>query len=289
MVSNSKMSLMHVYQTTNSTFFLEQIQHPLERDEAANQLMLGTCLRLAANPSGKSPASVMIWVEDDQGLTSAALMTPNNSLLLYCEPLQKISSLNLIIQSLGSTPVKRVLGKNHVVEAFSGLWKNRHGGIVQMNRQERIYKLTEVKGTSFTAGYMRLAVPSDADQLVEWASAFDQEVLGGRDVKFVESRILKMIREGNLFVWEDNLVTTMAAKTRPTHHGTGVSLLYTPPILRGRGYASALVSTLSQQLLRDGYQFCVTSSDLSNPIPNHVFQKIGYRPVCDVEEIQLIG
>ena len=155
-----------------------------------------------------------------------------------------------------------------------------------MNRQERIYKLTDSKVTPFTAGYLRMASPSDADQLVEWASAFDQEVLGGRDAKFVESRTLKNIQQGNLFVWEDNLVTTMAAKTHPTRHGIGVSQLYTPPTLRGRGYASALVSTLSQQLLRDGYQFCVTSSDLSNPIPNHIFQKIGYSPVCDVEEIQ---
>ena len=91
------MSLMQVFQTTNISFFLEQVQRPLERDEAANYLMLGTCRRLSANLPGKSPAPVMIWVEDNQGLTAAALMTSNNSLLLYCEPLQKISSLNLII------------------------------------------------------------------------------------------------------------------------------------------------------------------------------------------------
>jgi len=63
-----------------------------------------------------------------------------------------------------------------------------------------------------------------------------------------------------------------------------VSLVYTPPERRNRGYASALVAALSQHLLDAGWQFCVLFTDLANPISNSIYQRIGYRPVSDFDE-----
>ena len=73
-------------------------------------------------------------------------------------------------------------------------------------------------------------------------------------------------------------------KTRPTRHGISVSLVYTPPELRGRGYATACVGELSRKLLGAGREFCALFADLANPISNHIYERIGYRPVCDYEE-----
>ncbi len=67
-------------------------------------------------------------------------------------------------------------------------------------------------------------------------------------------------------------------------HGIVVSLVYTPRALRGRGYASACVAALSQQLLDAGWQFCALFTDLANPTSNDIYQRIGYRPVCDFNE-----
>ena len=76
----------------------------------------------------------------------------------------------------------------------------------------------------------------------------------------------------------------MTARSRPTHHGIAVNAVYTPPEQRGRGYATAAVATLSQQLLYEGYDFCCLFTDLSNPTSNRIYQRIGYRPVCDFNE-----
>jgi len=76
----------------------------------------------------------------------------------------------------------------------------------------------------------------------------------------------------------------MAAKTRPTTNGTCINLVYTPPELRGRGYASACVAALSQRLLDSGYMFCCLFTDLSNPTSNHLYQRLGYTPVADFNE-----
>lgn len=63
-----------------------------------------------------------------------------------------------------------------------------------------------------------------------------------------------------------------------------VSLVYTPPELRGHGYASRCVAALSQLLLESGWEYSSLFTDLSNPISNSIYQKIGYRPVCDFND-----
>ena len=76
----------------------------------------------------------------------------------------------------------------------------------------------------------------------------------------------------------------MAGQGPHSSHGITVNLVYTPPELRGRGYASACVAALSQQLLDAGWEFCTLYTDLANPTSNSIYQRIGYRPVCDSNE-----
>ena len=73
----------------------------------------------------------------------------------------------------------------------------------------------------------------------------------------------------------------MAAVGGPTPNGDRISWVYTPPALRGRGYASACVAALSQRLLDSGRRFCFLYTDLANPTANKLYQRIGYRQVID--------
>ena len=112
---------------------------------------------------------------------------------------------------------------------------------------------------------------------------FDAKLSGSA----VEARELaeRRINSGDLFIWEDEgRPVSMAAKNRPSSHGITVSLVYTPRDLRNRGYASACVAALSQQLLDAGWEFCTLYTDLANPTSNSIYQRIGYQPVCDSNE-----
>ena len=93
------------------------------------------------------------------------------------------------------------------------------------------------------------------------------------------------VEDRDLFLWEvAGQPVSMAAKTRRTTHGITVSWVYTPSEHRRRGYASACVAALSEQLLDAGWEFCTLFTDLANPISNSIYQKIGYRPVADFDE-----
>lgn len=76
----------------------------------------------------------------------------------------------------------------------------------------------------------------------------------------------------------------MAGVSGRTPSGARVGAVYTPPDRRRRGYASALVATLSQAQLDAGARFCFLFTDLANPTSNKIYQDIGYEPVCDVDE-----
>jgi predicted GNAT family acetyltransferase len=67
-----------------------------------------------------------------------------------------------------------------------------------------------------------------------------------------------------------------------TPSGIRIGPVYTPPELRGRGYASALVAELTRRLIAGGRQFCFLFTDLANPTSNSIYQRVGYRPVTDV-------
>jgi uncharacterized protein len=61
--------------------------------------------------------------------------------------------------------------------------------------------------------------------------------------------------------------------------------VYTPPELRGRGYATSLAAEVSRRRLAAGRRFCFLYTDLANPTSNAIYERIGYRRVCESAEI----
>jgi hypothetical protein len=68
-----------------------------------------------------------------------------------------------------------------------------------------------------------------------------------------------------------------------------VGLVYTPPALRGRGYATSCVAELSRSLLEEGFRWCCLFTDLANPVSNSVYLRIGYRRIEDFAEYRFQG
>jgi hypothetical protein len=155
---------------------------------------------------------------------------------------------------------------------------------------QRIYELKSVAPEMRTAapGAMRPAIRQDAERFHQWVVAFEIDAFGEQHSE--QERIHKMFsdRWRDVFFWDHaGQTVSMCIRSRPTAHGITVGLVYTPPELRKRGYATALVANLSQHLLESGYQFCTLYTDLANPTSNAIYQHIGYRPVADVDKYTL--
>jgi len=175
-----------------------------------------------------------------------------------------------------------VLGPPDLAEAFARAWVALRGEAFRPGTDQRLYRLDVVTPL---AGPGRLrSVRSDESALVAaWVEEFARDV----HARFGpgEERIAGWIERGHVFVWEDGGVpVSMAAAHGRTPSGVRIGYVYTPPDLRRRGYAGALVATLSQRLLDSGMDFCVLYADLSNSTTNALYQRMGYRPVSDVRD-----
>jgi predicted GNAT family acetyltransferase len=80
------------------------------------------------------------------------------------------------------------------------------------------------------------------------------------------------VAAGLAWLWDDG-GTTVAGASR-------IGPVYTPPAMRGRGYAGALTAHVSRMVLDEGALACLYT-DLANPTSNRLYAAIAYEPVAD--------
>ncbi len=282
--------------------FLAVARQPLELNEAANSLIVGVAGRVAEDPDHYRTTPYLATVTDDRGMVAAAVRTPPFRVIVYSALGTDPRPLNLILDDLiaftaetaadeNAGSIAGVTGHSDTALAFASAWSERTGRTFKRVMNERIYELRQVNPPTNVPGHLRPARDEELDLLAGWIEGFcrDAGVSTGMSAgpKAVARRYLD---GGGVFFWEhEGQPVAMAARSRNSSRGIAVSLVYTPPQLRGRGYASACVAALSQQLLDAGWEFCTLYTDLANPTSNSIYQRIGYRPVCDADEYDFEG
>ncbi|MBD3257380.1 GNAT family N-acetyltransferase [candidate division GN15 bacterium] len=233
---------------------------------------------------------MLATVVDAGKLILAALMTPPHKLQLTLFDAGSSAAIELLAGELhrNGWQVPGVMGEEAAAKTFAEHWSSLTGVVAHRGMRQRIYELREVNPIHYPEGDIRPAPPDDLDLVIKWSHAFHTDCFGDTEhPELDDSQTAGMVEKGNLFLWVDSEPVSMAALTRPTAHGISVSFVYTPPALRGRGYASAVVARLSQRCLDSGREFCSLFTDLSNSTSNSIYQRIGYNPVADVTELIL--
>jgi predicted GNAT family acetyltransferase len=266
--------------------FLESTRAELESNEAANSLMLGLCERLVAHPERFKAAPCLETVSDGQGLVLAALMTPPHKLVVYGHRGDLREGARVLVRSLlrGGWEVPGALGSGGAAAVVAEAWAEGTGSRYSPEQRLCVYELREVVVPVPEQGRLRPATEEDLDLVAGWRYGFHHEIFGRTDIEQARQAAQARVQAGDIFLWDDGRAVSMAMKNRPTRHGISVSLVYTPPELRGRGYATSCVGELSRLLLGAGWAFCALFADLANPTSNWIYERIGYRPVCDYEE-----
>jgi GNAT superfamily N-acetyltransferase len=182
-----------------------------------------------------------------------------------------------------------VMGRRGLVEPFCAAWSRLSGRPVTPSMQERIHRLVAVRPQPAVPGRMRRAELPDRELLVAWMQGFaaDTGIIETRIPGWAGTEIGLRLGRGSLFLWEDGEPVSMAGR-RATGNGVArIGPVYTPPTARRRGYAGALVAQLSQRMLDEGCHTCCLFTDVRNPTSNHVYAKVGYEPIADVEDVLL--
>ncbi|MEU9279019.1 GNAT family N-acetyltransferase [Streptomyces sp. NPDC048342] len=239
---------------------------------------------------GEDPPFFGFLTRADGGVGATLLHTPPYALNVTRLTADETEALAERLLALGR-PVGGISAERATAEAFVAEWARRTGLPGKLDELERLYRLAELTAPSpAPEGRARPAGASDRDLLIRWYEGFvaDAGVRGGRDAgEWADFRL----SYGGVTLWEtpDGTPVSMAGVTLAVAGQVRVAPVYTPPELRGRGYAGAVTTEVGRDALAAGAAEVLLFADLANPTSNALYQRIGYRPVADWAVYDLAG
>ena len=281
---------MEVRHFADAQAALDRVATPLAAAGAEGELSLGLLHRLVDTPDAFGSEVTMIAGERSGRTEAFVLMTGDHPALVarFAEPAEiRFADLVSAMLEAGRRPTG-VNGARHISEPFARAWCDLAGVKVAVRRDLHAFELRVVRRPAAPPGAFRTASAGDTDLLERWALAFADAIDEPSSPAEASQTVARMLSNDDLVVWErDGEVVSMAAVVRRTPWSSSVAFVYTPPALRGHGFASAVVAELSQRELDAGQSWCSLFTDAANPTSNHIYTEIGYQPRCDFRHLTL--
>ncbi len=266
--------------------FLARAEGWLRQEEDSNNLFLSLAYQRASNRRREEPDVFYATVETEGEVAGCVMRTPPHKVLLTHLPEEAAPAIADALVGRFET-IPSVLGPRGEAIAVAEAWVHRRGGTWSEGMKQRLYRLDEVVPPEGVAGRLRMAGAADLATTLRWGGDFTVETGVGPPPS--REGMAGRIVAGDVFVWEvEGEALCMAVSTGRTPRGVRVGYVYTPQEHRRNGYASALVAALSQRLLDEGLDFCMLYTDLANPTSNAIYERLGYRPLHDVVDIEVV-
>lgn len=273
---------MRVVRHVDRAVFLDRAEAWLQQAEVENGLMLG--LGRASAPFDQD--CYFATVEDDEAVVACAVRTPPYGLIVTRGP---EAALDALVEHLADLDplLPSVVGPEPWASQFAVQWAHRLDRQTAPIMRMRVFKTTRVvPPPSPVPGALRPATEGDLPTVTRWVAAFHREAHSGSPLEpALEAQ--HSITQQRMFIWEHQHPVSIAMVGSRTDRGARIGLAYTPPDLRGRGYASACVGGLTRRLLDEGAAYCCITTDITNATTNKIYPTIGYQPVCDTANISL--
>lgn len=135
----------------------------------------------------------------------------------------------------------------------------------------------------------RKAELKDKEILKSFSKEFHKEALN-EDIsdEILEEKFFENLEKDYYVLEKDCKIVSQTVSTRKLSKGKSVSGVFTPKEERGKGYAYNLIYRVSKEFLDNGAEYCVLYTDDTNPISNHVYEKIGYERKVDTADLDFI-
>ena len=271
---------MRIQHYRDTSLFLERARPYLLRAEAENGMLLAIGSRVL------DEQCYLVTLEEAGEVVGCAARTPPYGLVITRAGTEALDPLIVDVAAAYET-LPSVLGPEPTASAFAERWAHLKGTSTRPIMRMRLFETRRVQAPSLPPpGHLRLGMESELSTLTAWVAAFHQEARTGNPVD-PERTTRDQLANHELYVWDHHGPVSIAIYAGRTDRSARIGLAYTHPDHRGRGYASALVAGLTQQLLNEGLAFCCINTDLANPTTNKIYPAIGYHPVCDISNIDL--
>jgi hypothetical protein len=241
---------------------------PLEAEEVKYNLILGLL------PNGSSGGELRLWTLGGPG--ACAIQYPGRNIVLGALDQQQCHQLAYEVRH---SDFPGVVGSD-----ATAVWFVDHARTLGLEFlapvPQQIHALSTPPRYPGASGQARLVSAGDAGLFAEWTWAFFDEAVP-HDPKPVRAQLDRFISERRHFFWIANgEPVSMAGIARRTVRTAAISLVYTPPSLRGRGYAGSVTAAVAEHILDEEKRTPCLYTDLRNTFSNRCYAKIGFSPVC---------
>ena len=242
----------------------------LERDEAKHNLIVAVLGRLAS----ENPPELQWWSLGEPG--QCAIKAPAYPIVLGDANAAQCHGLAETTRSLD---YPAVVGADETarwfVERATELGVTFLAPIpqqIQVLRDKPIYP--------GVPGQARPVGAADTPLFSDWMTAFVREAIPQDPVPSPE-QLAQSAASGRFQFWiVDREPVSMAGIMRRTRNAGAIAGVYTPPSLRGRGYAGSVTAAVVDAIFAEGRSMACLYVDLRNPYSVRCYAKIGFAPVC---------
>jgi len=277
---------MQLFLDTEIKTFLSRAQTYLELQPAVHSMILSLVLR--SRQLGNSMPVLASLVNSRGEILAAGVQTDPERNLLISNIAQDVAEnfAKLLACQVESLP--GVYGPAEAAKAFAKTWTQEKRREPRLIKNLRLFEISELRPPKLPEGLPRQAKPQDQDVILQWYRAFHAEAVPN-DPKIsdedLRASVEAGIARGEFFLWQhEGKVTSLVGSRRETERERWIAPVYTPPNLRGRGFGAALTAYASQKILASGKKGMLFT-DLANPISNRIYQKIGYVPLSDFQQL----
>jgi RimJ/RimL family protein N-acetyltransferase len=242
----------------------------LERDEVRHNLILAILDRLAA---GHAP-DLRRWTLGPPG--ACAVQTPAYPVVLgELTPAQ----CRALADETRDLDYPGVVGPDETAQWFAERATERGLTFLEPIPQ-LIHELRDQPTYPGVPGQARVVGRDDAELLADWTMDFLREAVP-HDPLPSRKRLMQNAAERRHQLWiVDGEPVSMSGIVRRTRHVAAIGSVYTPPRLRGRGYAGSVTAAVAERIFAEGKAAACLYTDLRNPASNRCYAKIGFKPAC---------
>jgi predicted GNAT family acetyltransferase len=261
--------------------FLDKVKAFLAQKASENNLSLGI-LHERTNTQAQ-PHEYFIEATDQNEVVFTLVKTQKNFIIAGDEKYINDISLYLIREKV---VVENIIGEKSLASAFASHYCQLVDKTWQLEMDQLVYKITNVKKIETVRGKLAIATKKDTPLIAKWIHHFCKEVFDFMTEEQALEYAHKGIEEKSFYLWKTTENVAMVKSARPAVGGIVLNYVFTPTQHRGKGYASSMVYTLTSKLL-ESYDFCSLFTDAKNPVSNTIYIKIGYEKIAEAAVIHI--
>lgn len=242
----------------------------LERDEARHNLIVAVLGRLA----GENPPELQWWSLGAPG--QCAIKAAGYPIVLGDV---SAAQCHAFAETTRSLDYPAVVGPEETARWF--VKRATELGVAFLEPiPQQIQALRDRPVYPGAPGQARKVGAADTPLFSDWMIAFVREAIPQDPVPSPE-QLARSAADRRFQFWiVDGEPVSMAGIVRRTRTAAAIAGVYTPPKLRGQGFAGSVTAAVVDAIFAEGRTMACLYADLRNAFSNRCYAKIGFTPVC---------